>query len=305
MSDEVDGLICYKGRTQNTDITTSFTVPPKLPFRRNHMFCGRDELIDTVRSYFKGSAPSELGNGHTVQRLGQKVVVLHGLGGVGKTSIALEYAFRYSNSYTTVFWADLTSGLSLTQSARGIAEHIIANYAKRGFSYEQIAATLGLRGVLDANGKLDSNSDETATLRVTEAVKEWLAANQNGEHQWLLILDNYDDVNAVDIRLLLPTCDAGNVIITSRKSNLQAVGKTVAVDEIDEDSGIALFLKSASKEEAKAEGKHPSKLFFRSFSLPPSSLSPSLLFHCQWSQQGRHRPAAIPNVMSPPSDVAE
>jgi hypothetical protein len=50
--------------------------------------------------------------------------------------------------------------MSLAQSARGIAEHIITNYAKRGSAYEQIAATLGLRGLLGANGKLAS--DETA-----------------------------------------------------------------------------------------------------------------------------------------------
>jgi hypothetical protein len=55
----------------------------------------------------------------------------------------------------------------------------------------------------------------------------------------------------------IPTCHAKNVIITSRKINLQAVGKTVAVDEIDEDLGMFLLLKSANKAEAKAEGKHP------------------------------------------------
>jgi hypothetical protein len=227
------------------------------------MFCGRDDLIGTIRTYFTGNAPSELSSEDKTQKLIQKIVVLHGLGGIGKTSIALEYAFRYSRSYTTVFWADVTSGMSLAQSARGIAEHIITNYAKTGSSYEQIAATLGLRGVLDANGKLAS--EETAALRVTEAVKEWLDANQDGDRQWLLVLDNYDDVDAVDIRLLLPNCDAGNVIITSRKSTLQAVGKTVAVDEIDEDSGMALFLKSSNKVEARAEGKHPSNQFFFAF----------------------------------------
>jgi hypothetical protein len=122
--------------------------------------------------------------------------------------------------------------MSLAQSTRGLAEHIITNYAKSVSSYEQIATTLGLRGVLDANGKLAS--DETAALRVTEAVEEWLAANRTGELEWMLVLDNYDDVDAVDIHLMLPSCAAGHVIITSRKSNLQELGKTMAVEEIDE-----------------------------------------------------------------------
>jgi hypothetical protein len=227
-------------------ITVAFTV---LPFRRNRMFCGRDDLINIMHSELNGSAPFKVDC--TARHMVQKVIVLHGLGGMGKTSIALEYAFRYSKLYTAIFWFDVTSEMSLFQSARGIAERIIENYSKRGFSYAQIIATLG-PGVMDSNGQLAS--DETAGRRVTEAVKGWLAANQNDD--WLLVLDNYDNVDAVDIDLVLPNCDAGYVIITSRRRNLQNLGKTMAVEEIDEDSGIALFLKSANKEEANAEGTY-------------------------------------------------
>jgi len=184
----------------------------------------------------------------------RKTVVLHGLGGMGKSSIALEYSFRYSHLYTAVFWVDVTNGTSLSRSARGIAEHIVADHAKQGHSYENDASILELRDCLNPNGQI--SSDAAAELRVTTAVKEWLAAKHNEE--WLLVLDNYDDVNAVEIRLLLPTCDAGNVIITSRKNNLQLLGKTVAVEEIDEVSGIRLLLKSANKEEFMTEGKHQS-----------------------------------------------
>jgi len=184
----------------------------------------------------------------------RKTVVLHGLGGMGKSSIALEYSFRYSHIYTAVFWVDVTSGTSLSRSARGIAEHIVADHAKQGHSYENDASILELRDCLHLIEQ--TPSDAAAELRVTTAVKEWLAAKHNDA--WLLVLDNYDDVDAVEIRLLLPTCDAGNVIITSRKSNLQMLGKTVAVDEIDEASGIRLFMKSANKEEFMTEGKHQS-----------------------------------------------
>jgi len=184
----------------------------------------------------------------------RKTVVLHGLGGMGKSSIALEYSFRYSHLYTAVFWVDVANETSLSRSARGIAEHIVADHTKQGHTHENDASILELRSCLNPNGEI--SSDTAAELRVTTAVKEWLAAKHNGE--WLLVLDNYDDVDAVDIRLLLPTCDAGNVIITSRKSNLQILGKTVAVDEIDEVSGIRLLLKSANKEEFIAEGKHQS-----------------------------------------------
>jgi len=201
-----------------------------------------------MHSHLKGSAPYAVGEDS--RPMTRKTVVLHGLGGMGKSSIALEYSFRYSHSYTAVFWVDVTSRTSLSRSARGIAEHIVADHAKQGHLYEDGASTLELRDCLNPNGQI--SSDAAAELRVTTAVKEWLAAKHNDE--WLLVLDNYDD-DAVEIRLLLPTCDTGNVIITSRKSNLQMLGKTVAVDEIDEVSGIRLCMKSANKEEFMTEGK--------------------------------------------------
>jgi hypothetical protein len=78
--------------------------------------------------------------------------------------------------------------------------------------------------------------------------------------RWLLVLDNYDDIDAVDIHDILPTCDTGHVIITSRRSHLQALGRTVEVDEIDERSAVMLLLKSANKEELSAGGKYAPQL---------------------------------------------
>ncbi|KAF8241266.1 hypothetical protein K440DRAFT_633246, partial [Wilcoxina mikolae CBS 423.85] len=221
-------------------IATSFEVPPQLPFSRNPLFCGRSEIIDTIhstlteRSEFVGE----------VRPLTRKVVVLHGLGGMGKSSIALEYSFQYLSSYTTVLWADATTETSLSRSARGMVEHIVAAYRKTGAPYEDIASFMGLRGLLDANGV--PSSDEAHEPRVTGAIKEWLAAQHNV--RWLLIIDNYDDTD-VNIHRIIPTCDSGHVIITSRRSSLQALGRTVSIDEIDENSGIMLFLKNANKAE--------------------------------------------------------
>jgi len=133
-----------------------------------------------------------------------------------------------------------------------IAEHIIGSYAKQRHSYEDIAVMLGLEVALSTNGQI--SSDGAAESRLTEAVKSWLATKHNDG--WLLILDNYDDVDAVDIRLLLPTCDAGNVIITSRKSDLRSFGKTVVIGEIDENAAVAFLTKSVGREVLEGEGKY-------------------------------------------------
>jgi hypothetical protein len=227
-------------------ISPDFTLAPQLPFARNHMFSGREDIICTIHSTLKGSTSSD----GEVRLPTHKVVVLHGLGGMGKSSIALEYSFRYSDSYTAVLWVDVTSAVSLSRSARVVAEHIIDSYAKQRHSYEDIALMLGLGGVLNTKGQI--SSDSAAEARLTGAVKSWLATKQN--EGWLLILDNYDDVDAVDIHLLLPTCDVGNVIITSRKSNLRSLGKTVAIEEIDEQASMAVLTKSVGKDVLEGEG---------------------------------------------------
>ena len=229
-------------------IVPDFTLALQLPFARNRMFSGREDIISTIYSTLKGSTSSD----GEVRLPTDKVVVLHGLGGMGKSSIALEYSFRYLDSYTAVLWIDVTSAVSLSRSARAVAEKTIDSYAKQRHSYEDIALMLGLRGVLNTNGHI--SSDNAAESRLIGAVKSWLATKHNSG--WLLILDNYDDVDAVDIHLLLPTCDAGNVIITSRKSNLRSLGKTVAIEEIDEKAAMAVLTKTVGREVLEGEGKY-------------------------------------------------
>jgi hypothetical protein len=186
------------------------------------------------------------------KKIPRRVVILHGLGGVGKSTIALEYSFRWSGSYTSVFWADARSKASLLQSARGIAEHLVSHYAGQGVPTGDIDKFLGLGGLLGQDQQI--MAAERGEQRIAGAIKQWLAVEGNG--RWLFILDNYDDIDSVNIHELLPTCDAGHVIITSRRSGLQALGTTLEIDEIEERSGILLLLKSANKEGADTRGKY-------------------------------------------------
>jgi hypothetical protein len=213
-------------------------------------FCGREDSIDKMQAVFEQGALPRAGGTETIPR---RVVILHGLGGVGKSTIALEYWFRWSKSYTSVFWADASSEASLFQSARGIAEHLISHYASQGVPYGEIDNFLRLGGLLGHDRQI--MPVEGGEQRVAGAIKQWLAVEGNG--RWLLILDNYDDIGSVNIHELLPTCDAGHVIVTSRRSDLQGLGRRLLIDEIDERSGILLLLKSADKEGVDTRGKHP------------------------------------------------
>jgi hypothetical protein len=140
----------------------------------------------------------------------------------------------------------------LLQSARGIAEHLVSHYAGQGVPTGDIDKFLGLGGLLGQDQQI--MAAERGEQRIAGAIKQWLAVEGNG--RWLFILDNYDDIDSVNIHELLPTCDAGHVIITSRRSGLQALGTTLEIDEIEERSGILLLLKSANKEGADTRGKY-------------------------------------------------
>jgi len=78
------------------------------------------------------------------------LIALHGLGGVGKTQIALEYAHRDEETYSAILWVDardptvlMTSGTRIVQQ---IVRHYFAGYPSNPESHLRIANELGIPG---------------------------------------------------------------------------------------------------------------------------------------------------------------
>ena len=135
----------------------------------------------------------------------QSTVILHGLGGIGKTQLAREYIKRHKEKYTAIFWLNANDEDSLRLSFRSIAQQI------QKHNSAQVLMNVDLEGDLN---------------RVVSAVKAWLDLPDN--IRWLIIYDNYDnprtsnnsDPLAVDVRQYLPETDQGSIIITTRSASV-------------------------------------------------------------------------------------
>ena len=79
---------------------------------RNPAFAGREEQLARIRQALAGE-----GGRAAVQ-------ALHGMGGVGKTQLAIEYAHRHSGDYDVTWWLDSENTALMTQQYADLAEHL-------------------------------------------------------------------------------------------------------------------------------------------------------------------------------------
>ncbi|RYP55778.1 hypothetical protein DL771_012369 [Monosporascus sp. 5C6A] len=162
------------------------------------------------------------------QNTRQKKVVLYGLGGMGKTQLAVEFARRHHRQFTSVFWLDGRSEDTLKQS--------IANAASRV-----------PEGQIAEMSRLYSRSGSGDSDAVVRDMTSWL--NEPDNTHWLLIFDNIDrecqqddaDPDAYDIRRYLPGADHGSILITTRLARLGQLGVSWSLSKASESQARAIF----------------------------------------------------------------
>jgi hypothetical protein len=170
----------------------------------------------------------------------RRTIVLHGLGGIGKTQLTVAYAKRYKDSYSAVFWLNIKDEDSLKQSFAKVAKQILRQHP--------LASRLSSVDVKE-------NLDE-----VIDAVKAWLSLPKNT--RWLIVYDNYDnpklpgnaDRTAVDIRRFLPEAHQGSIIITTRSSQVK-IGHRIQVGKLEDVQDGLEILSHASGREKLIEGE--------------------------------------------------
>ena len=148
-----------------------------------------------------------------------KIAVLHGLGGIGKTNIVVQYAWQNLAVYTFVWWIHSATTEVLKQSlmtaAQNLIHHLAANYPSGQPDYIVIACDLGIAWLIDASGQLVYSAESNDQERVEGALSKWLS--MDGNDMWLLVFDNVDDLNVVDRARHFPQSSSGTIIITSRR----------------------------------------------------------------------------------------
>jgi hypothetical protein len=153
--------------------------------QRNKNFTGRDDILGILRQGLSRRVTAVLPH------------ALQGMGGVGKTAIAVEYAHRYKYEYELIWWVPADQP-ALVQS-----------------SLASLADRLGL-----------SSATTTGTAGAAAATLDALRRGEPYKH-WLLIFDNADQPE--DLNDVIPQ-GPGDVLITSRNHRWQAVVETVQVD---------------------------------------------------------------------------
>lgn len=179
-----------------TAVNTGRTPLWNLPFGRNLLFTGREDVLAQLHTLL-----------HT-QRAAfvSQSTAISGLGGIGKTQTAVEYAYRHYEEYQYILWVQANTAETLTTGFVALAQHLHLP--------EQAA------------------QDQTITIK---AVKGWLAQHTG----WLLIFDNADELTLVDA--FLPIQHQGHVLFTTRSQSMSNRARRVDIEQMPPEEG-ALFL---------------------------------------------------------------
>jgi tetratricopeptide (TPR) repeat protein len=173
---------------------------------RNPVFTGRQDLLNRLYQDLATSQAAAVVQAHA----------LHGLGGVGKTHLVLEYAHRHAGDYDLIWWVTTDQPAAIPGQLVALARRL--DIPEQAEQAETIAALL----------------------------------NELRHHRrWLLVFDNAEQPR--DLRPYWPPGGGGHVLVTSRNPAWTGLATTVAIDVLPRAEAIAFLHRRASLDEPAAD----------------------------------------------------
>jgi len=159
------------------------------------LFKGRDEFLATL-----------------CQELQAKPVVIHGMGGVGKTRAAIECAWRHAEDYNALLFVSADTLDALQRNLAGLCGPLVFNLPEQNVTDQRVQYAAVLRRL--------------------------------GQHPgWLLIIDNVDAQEAAaEVENLLPALSIGHVVITSRIADWSGQVASLDLDVLSEKAAAEFIL---------------------------------------------------------------
>ena len=191
LKEEREVLVQAAGFSLERWPTEIWTVPQ----RRNDFFTGRETMFQALRELLvPGSTTAS-------------TQAISGLGGIGKTHTAAEYAYRFHQDYEAVLWLQADSWEVL------------------------VSACIKLADVLELPEQKEPD-------QIIGEMQRWLRKHRH----WLLILDNIENPQEI-LPKFVPTDHQGCVLVTTRVHSVEPLAQTQILSTMSEQEGILFLLR--------------------------------------------------------------
>ncbi|KAK5689955.1 hypothetical protein LTR17_026104 [Elasticomyces elasticus] len=208
---ELLGVIDRQGIAE-LDLASSakFRVPFSLKgIPATKHFVSRDQEMKQLNDFFQP----------TPQPASRKIFVVHGLRGMEKTQLCVDFVRKHKDDFSAILWLDGSSKDALKQS--------LADASLRLPVTVPDASSHPKHNSMDVQGSLDG-------------VLQWLSTPDNTG--WLLVFDNVDrewqarprDLQAYDLAEFSPPADHGSILVTTRLSRLQIPKASLHMHRVDD-----------------------------------------------------------------------
>jgi hypothetical protein len=199
-ADSLPAAAGFSSPTNPARFGASFPEIWNVPRRHTAFFTGRSAVLDQLGTAFRWENEAGMISPQA----------LSGLGGMGKTQVAAEYAYRLRRDYQAVLWLRAESQESMLADLQALARQI----------------------KLSAHVLHDRR-------RLLPAVQEWFRSQSD----WLLIFDNVENPALIDT--FLPRATRGHILATTRAGAVVSWARPVKLGALSVDDGALCILRRA------------------------------------------------------------